>query len=120
MGTSLINGNLKVKTKEDIDRLENLLVVQNRVKKGIEIPDVEISISQDQKSIIFGAIDKIKYADFLSIPDLWCFGYFSKEGEGLNYIYEYYTGDEITLNMNDPECFVSGLYGLSYYKTLEL
>jgi hypothetical protein len=88
MGTSLINGKLKVKTKEDIDRLENLLVVQNRVKKGIEIPEIEVTL--DEVHVTFQAIDKMKYADFLALNPIAVVLYENTESG-----YDNYIGDEL-------------------------
>ncbi len=74
-----------------------MLVIQNRkIKKGIEIPEIEMTISNEGKDITFGGIDKEKYADFLALePHVY-----SKGKDDVEVIYPQisaYIGDQITI-----------------------
>ncbi len=83
-----------------------MLVIQNRkIKKGIEIPEIEISIAVDENSVTFGSIDKVKYADWLS---LIAGGYnthcgFSKTDESKYLKSAMYLGDELTVTGDENE-----------------
>ncbi len=79
-----------------------MLIVQNNVKKGIEIPEItteRIGTSQ----VKFGAIDKNKYADFLSqgilvyVRDLQEYAFSNYIGD------EIIVPDEIQSNIQDAQ-----------------
>lgn len=72
-----------------------MLIVQNNVKKGIEIPDINYELINDNQ-VKFFAIDKVKYADFLS---LGIQVYVRELGE---FEIRTYVGDEITVP-EDPQ-----------------
>lgn len=66
-----------------------MLVLQNKIiKNGIVIPDI-IVVPQNQSQVVFSAIDKIKYADFLALNPLV---YVS---EGTTFESVPYTGDAV-------------------------
>lgn len=75
-----------------------MLVIQNRkIKKGIEIPEIEITVSNEGKDITFGGIDKEKYADFLALePVIYAFG--KDDPETIYRSVRPYTGDEDTIS----------------------
>lgn len=73
-----------------------MLVVQNNIKKGIEIPEISVTI-EENRIVHFSEIDKIKYAEFLALNPA-CLG-LGRDAENEPYyteIYEY-TGDELTI-----------------------
>lgn len=98
-----------------------LVVISNKpVKKGIEIPEIEMTISGDEKSVTFGAIDKEKYAEWLSLqnPHIAFSSFYSIVGD-----YQYtnsaaYTGDELILSSPVEDDTVSGDIGISYNKII--
>lgn len=84
-----------------------MLVIQNRkIKKGIEIPELEIVF--DDGIMILPACDKIKYADFLALNPMF---YGLSEIDGL--IGEQYTGDEIILSPSVLTAFLTFQYYVS-------
>lgn len=91
-----------------------MLVVSNVVKKGIEVPEVGITIAPDETSVTFGAIDKVKYADWLN-QNISAFTMLKTDevpSIGGTYVYETYLGDEITISMEGS--LVTGMMGLCY------
>ncbi|MDX9696035.1 MAG: hypothetical protein RBT49_09610 [Bacteroidales bacterium] len=92
-----------------------MLVIQNRnIKKGIEIPEIQLTILPFDEGVKASAIDKVKYAEFLSLnPRL--FATFNIDSELIVSAYYYvdYTGDEIELTNGNLRLY--GIYGISYY-----
>jgi hypothetical protein len=80
-----------------------MLVIQNRkVKKGIEIPEIEITIVDE--TYVFAPIDKVKYADFLNLNP-HCFGVFYNAVENKkDFSSDFYVGDEVILSFPDYQC----------------
>lgn len=74
-----------------------LVVISNKpVKKGIEIPEIEFALSNENKTLTLSAIDKVKYQDYLSLNNY----VFATESPDDSLISQstVYTGDELVLN----------------------
>lgn len=87
-----------------------MLVIQNRkIKKGIEIPEIETTVSLNEKSVTFSAIDKEKYADWLALntsvnpPTKTILLVFTDVNESKYYKTAQYDCNELTVSGDAPE-----------------
>ena len=77
-----------------------MILISNSIKKGIEIPYIDITIDNDTAEI--EAIDKLKYADFLELnPQIVFIDTLPDEGYALSTALRVvdYTGDAVTTNI---------------------
>lgn len=73
-----------------------MLIVNNVVKRGIEVPELIYTLSEGNLSVTVSAIDKIKYAKWLELnPQLLAL---NSDGE---FATVQITGDELTVTVND-------------------
>lgn len=87
-----------------------LVVISNKpVKKGIEIPEIEITVSELGDTVTFGAIDKEKYSDFLLL-DPNVMGILHDElGDYFGTDVRPYFGDEIIISKESGSISLSGI-----------
>ena len=84
-----------------------MIVVQNNVKLGIEIPVIEITGADYE--ISFGAIDKIRYKDFLDKSPIVFWHYYNSEGVQI-LSSDIYNGDYKNISL---EFGLAGLFGVA-------
>jgi len=91
-----------------------MLVVQNLVKKGIEIPEIEVTIAENEREVLFSGIDTVKYLDWLefrSVKVAYCF--FVQTNGNIYMKSVGYEGIDITIQA-DNETDIVTLYGVNY------
>ena len=87
-----------------------MLVIQNRkIKKGIEIPEIEVTVSEFGDTVTFGAIDKEKYSDFLLLEPNVMGVLLDEQGDYFGTDVRPYLGDEIIISKELGSITLSGI-----------
>jgi len=90
-----------------------MIIVNNLVKKGIEIPELVFEMLPGEIGIKVLAIDKVKYADWLALTPKVFSTFESTIDSLLAVTHNDYVGDEISLTMENS--VVVGIYGVTTY-----